>query len=245
MSFISEVKKYLFSKYAVSGDGILNLEIDNTEDYSIYQNFSLIVSIDENLRNVNLSKYRTNQYNQHITKFFSFNSGGFFNDKKRKTKFDILSLFTGAGKFYQKKEYFDTLMANVGHNLKKGGYLFLSGLDGEKINEVMNRNVFISGKSRQKTAWTIQKNYIGDFNLNVSNFGKQIKVTYQESHKVHLKTLINVDWVVEIAKTHGLEIIEILPYKILYGRIENKPLLGRSEREFLFYNTALVFKKVE
>lgn len=242
MSFISEVKKYLFSKYIVSGGSILNLEIDTTEDYSIYKNFSLIVSIDENPRNVNLSKYRTKQY---TTKFFSFNSGGFFNDKKMKTKFDVLSLFAGAGKFYQKKEYFDTLMANVGHNLKKGGYLFLSGLDGEKINEVMNRNVFISGKSRQRTAWTIQKNYIGDFNLNVSNFGKQIKVTYQESHKVHLKTLINVDWVVEIAKTHNLEIIEIIPYKILYGRIENKPLLGRSEREFLFYNTVLVFKKTE
>ena len=237
-------------RYSKNEDSLLNLTVGFGEDANIYRKAGLkmVVGIDPHPTRISVAnsnvlgldhiKYIVGNSNQKIKNIVEF-------EKITTNKFDVVSVFFELERFFEKEKYFQNLMDNASLNLKTNGFLILAGFDGEKINEVMNRKTFISGKYKQRTLWTMQKDYLGDYNINKPNFNKYIKLTYSGKPGIRRKALVNMDYIVEMAPLYKLKLVEILPFKIIYDRLEFKPMLSRSEKELCFYNTALIFKKLE
>ena len=98
-------------------------------------------------------------------------------------KFDVVSCQFALHYYFKDAESLKGLIANVGNNLKEGGYFMGTCFDGWLVDELFKKNKKtvaagkpVYGYKDEKAIWAIQKAYDGDFN---GELGACIKVYFE------------------------------------------------------------------
>lgn len=118
-----------------------------------------------------------------------------------KKPFDIISIMFAIHYCFDKKEKLDILINNIDNNLKKGGILIGTCLDGTKVNDLLNsvnEDDSIIGTKNNKLIWKITKKYsTNTFEPNDTCLNKEIYVLMSSINKEISEYLVNFDYLKE------------------------------------------------
>ena len=105
----------------------------------------------------------------------------------------------------------------------------------------------------EKLLWKISKHYTAkSFNAKKANYGMQIDVFVSSIGISHKEYLVNYEYLAEISKEYGLEMVSITGFGDIYAKTikEGKNMhlseiknMSDSEKEFSFLNDIFIFKK--
>jgi hypothetical protein len=170
-----------------------------------------------------------------------------------KYQFDIVSSNFSLTYFYENDITLKTFFQNVSDLLKIDGYLIGTVIDAEKVIGLIKTKKSIEGKIKNKVIWKIEKKYrVSKFNFDKPLFGKKINVFVSSIGKQFEENLVNMKYLIEMAKTYELELIENKAFEDLYKDMEKSKEYNNIvsemtdvEKEFSFLNTQFIFKKTK
>jgi mRNA (guanine-N7-)-methyltransferase len=175
--------------------------------------------------------------------------------------FDIVSTQFAIHYFMHDEQAIRTYFSNVATNLKMGGYLVGTTLDGQQVFSelsTLNKGENISGTKKMFEIWKITKCYDQS---KLEDLGQKIKV-YNVSIGADIEEwLVNFQFLTDLAKEYGLELVDSSEFEELdglqsFGDIYDTVLskytyakesiesMSESERQYSFMNSYFIFKKV-
>ena len=173
-----------------------------------------------------------------------------------KYMFDVVSTQFAIHYFFENEITLRTFLQNVTDNLKVGGYFIGTSFDGRRVFELLKgKKKPVEGFVDEKLLWKISKNYAAKaFNPKKANYGMQIDVFISSIGISHKEYLVNYDYLAELSKEYGLEMVSIQGFGDIYEKTikEGKNMylseiknMSDSEKEFSFLHNQFVFKKTE
>jgi hypothetical protein len=148
------------------------------------------------------------------------------------------------------KAYFQ----NVVDNLKIGGYFVGTTFDGERLYNDLQKNKVLTGydQSNEKL-WEIKKLYgTKKFNIDKPSTGLKIDVYVKSIGLPHPEYLVNYKYMIDIAESFGLKLIEIRPFSDYWeeaSKLSDSPKfineMTNDEKQFSFYFSSFIFEKVK
>lgn len=124
--------------------------------------------------------------------------------------FDAISCMFAIHYFFESEEKLDGFLLNVSQNLKKDGIFFCTFMNGEKVENEINKNGgdMIDGVKNKNNnnglpVWAIIRRYEKE---NKIMFGKKIDVYIENTQKFIPEYIVSFDTLVEKAIQHGLKL---------------------------------------
>lgn len=137
-----------------------------------------------------------------------------------KNQFDVVSLQFAIHYFFENEIMLRILLQNVSDNLKIGGYFIGTSLDGERVYNMLRdlkNDDAKEGKIGDDLLWKIKKDYeVKKWDKKKANLGHKIEVFVKTIGISHTEYLVNYDYLVEIAKDYGIEVVEINGFEKSY-----------------------------
>ena len=180
--------------------------------------------------------------------------------------FDTMCLMFCVHYFFKNEISLRTIIQNINDSLKINGYIIGTCFDGANLYKLLQNKSSISGKTFEgETMWKIDKAYNGrmTFGPKNANLGKEIDVFVQTIGHVHKEYLVNFAYFEKMMNEYGFEKIIIKPFEDFYNELkagENimnmdeqelskikgfMEKMSDVEKEFSFFNSAFIFKKVD
>ena len=220
--FHNYVKRICIDKY--KGKTVLDLAVGKGGDLGKYNSsgFSYIEGYDIDSKSIKEAICRasmmTNKSNSNIS--VKLNTLDLSKNiiPEPKTKFDLVVSNFAFHYFY---ETLDIYLKTIKNNLKNGGHLLLTFFDGSKIDNIKTKNYEIKKVNK-----------------------KQISVWIKDSvlNKPELEFIVDIDYVVNLFKKNGLELVEKVDFEDFYKKWSRSNKLSDEEKKMSFLNVALVFK---
>ena len=173
-----------------------------------------------------------------------------------KYMFDVVSTQFAIHYFFESEITLRIFLQNVTDNLKVGGYFIGTSFDGRRVFEILKgKKKPVEGFVDEKLLWKISKHYTAkSFNAKKANYGMQIDVFVSSIGISHKEYLVNYEYLAEISKEYGLEMVSITGFGDIYAKTikEGKNMhlseiknMSDSEKEFSFLHNQFIFKKKE
>ena len=125
-------------------------------------------------------------------------------------------------------------LKNVSDSLKLGGKFLATCLDGKHIFERLMDTPFIEGRLDGNVVWSILKKYDHKImNDDETCLGMNIDVFIETINQTLTECLVNIDYLVLLAKSYNLKIIKRNNFRDIYDantEIENMNNYGEIEK---------------
>lgn len=161
--------------------------------------------------------------------------------------FDIVSIQFAFHYFLENKKSFEIIFKNIDTYCCSGGYVFITGFDGERVIKFLEETKKGEGKAlmiNDVKVFEIDKLYNGN---KIRNVGQPIDVFVQTIGK-HKEYLINFKFVIDYFEKHGYKLIENRPFNKMIrewkAHVGRKIFLNPSEFKFSSLNRMIVFQKL-
>lgn len=238
--FHSEIKATLISKYA-KGKSVLDIGSGKGENVGKYvkANSKPVVGFDlveeEYPHPEYMSFYRVNSPIYRVKNFINKNQ-----------KFDVININFAIHYFLANKKLFESLVMNIHDNLKSGGIVMGTVLDGRKIYNALKGKNKISTSSVNFT-----KKYNNSLNFNSPKFkffGQKVDVlvkgTKYFGNRSITEFLFNFEKFLKIMEQMGFELVEMKSFKDLCDDSAwCRRYMSGNEKDYSFKNIYFVLKK--
>jgi len=172
-----------------------------------------------------------------------------------KYQYDVVSLQFAIHYMCEDEIALRTLLQNVTDNLKIGGYFIGTSLDGERVYDLMKGlKAPAEGMVGDDVLWRISKNYtIKKWEKSKPNLGHEIEVYVNTIGIPHKEYLVNYDYLRDLAKEYGLEMVSIKGFGQIYEESMKQKTeydldlrnMSSSEKEFSFLHNEFKFEKTK
>lgn len=238
--FHSEIKSTMIMKYA-KGKSVLDIGSGKGEDVGKYvkANSKPVVGFDlvkEEYPHPNyMSFYKMNNPVYRVKNYIN-----------KEQKFDVININFAIHYFLANKKLFESLIVNIHENLKKGGVLMATVLDGSMIYKNLKNKNKVSTNSVEFT-----KKYNNSINFNSPKFkflGQKVDVlvkgTKYFGNKPITEFLFNFNKFLGIMEQLGFELVEMKSFQDLCDGSEwCKKYMTANEKDYSFKNIYFVLKK--
>jgi len=161
-------------------------------------------------------------------------------------KFDVVNINFAIHYFLQNKKLFESLVVNIHENLKSGGILMATVLDGKKIYDALKDKNKISTNSVNFT-----KKYNNSLNFNSPKFkflGQKVDVlvkgTKYFGNKPITEFLFNFTKFLAIMEQMGFELVETKSFSDLCSQSTwCERYMSANEKDYSFKNIYFILKK--
>lgn len=134
-----------------------------------------------------------------------------------KNQYDVVSVQFAIHYMFEDEITLRTLLQNVSDNLKIGGYFVGTSLDGQRVYDLLAGKEKEIGLVGNDLLWSIKKEYdLKKWDSKKSNLGHKIGVFVSTIGIEHKEYLVNYDYLKELAKEYGLEIVSIKSFGEIY-----------------------------
>jgi SAM-dependent methyltransferase len=237
--FHSEIKSKMIMKYA-KGKSVLDIGSGKGEDVGKYvkANSKPVVGFDiveEEYPHPNyMSFYKMNNPVYRIKNFIP-----------KEQKFDVVNINFAIHYFLRNKKSFESLIVNVHENLKKGGVLMATVLDGRLVYEALKgQNKYVTNKVE------FSKKYNNALNFNSPKFkllGQEVEVMVKGTkyfNKPISEFLFNFEKFLQIMEQMGYELVEKGNFKEFCSESEwCREYMTEAEKDYSFKNIYFVLRK--
>lgn len=194
---------------------------------------------------------------QSLLKYHGFMKGGF----------DVISCQFAVHYFFENQTTLDNFIYNVDANLKLGGYLIGTCLDGHIVKQKLSnlsKGESTQGVKDERVLWNIKKLY--DNNKDIK-LGEQIEIYMESIGKPIKEYLVDFNVLQTKLKEKGIEVLRaedcaefnieksIESFKTSYTKVVNSEdksqlakdvrVMSQEEKEYSFLNSWFIFKKYE
>jgi len=238
--FHSEIKAKLIMKYA-KGKSVLDIGSGKGEDVGKYVKagskpvvgFDLVEEIYPHPNYMSFHKVSNPIYN--VKNFINKNS-----------KFDVININFAIHYFLANKKLFESLILNIHNNVKKGGIVMGTVLDGKKIyNALKNKNRISTN------VVNFEKKYNNSLNFNSPKFkffGQKVNVlvkgTKYFGNKSITEFLFNFTKFLAIMEKMGFELVEMKNFSELCSDSSwCRRYMSASEKNYSFKNIYFILKR--
>ena len=236
--FHSEIKAKLISKYA-AGKSVIDIGSGKGEDVGKYvkANSKPVVGFDLVKEEYPHPNYMT---------FHKVNNEVYTIKNYVKQKFDVININFAIHYFFKNRKTFESLVMNIHDNLKKGGVVMATVLDGKLVYQSLK------GKNRVNTnKYTMNKKYNNSVNFNSPKFkmlGQEVEVLVKGTkyfNKPISEFLFNFDKFMKIMEQMGFELVEKGNFKEFCSESEwCRRYMTEAEKDYSFKNIYFVLKKI-
>ena len=160
--------------------------------------------------------------------------------------FDIVSIQFAFHYFLESKKSFETIFKNIDTYCCPGGYVFITGFDGERVMKFLQETKKGEGKAlmiNDVKVFEIDRLYNGN---ELKNVGQPIDVFVQTIGK-HKEYLINFAFVIAYFEKHDYKLVESRYFNEVIrdwrAHVGKKIFLNPSEFKFSSLNRLVVFQK--
>ena len=235
----SEIKSKMIMKYA-KGKSVLDIGSGKGEDVGKYvkANSKPVVGFD-----IVEEEYPHPNY----MKFYKMNNPIYRikNYIPKDQKFDVVNINFAIHYFLRNRKTFESLVVNIHENLKKGGVLMATVLDGRLVYEALkNKNKYVTNKVE------FSKKYNDSLNFNSPKFkllGQEVEVLVKGTkyfNKPISEFLFNFEKFLKIMEQMGLELVAKGNFKDFCSDSEwCREYMTESEKDYSFKNIYFVLKK--
>lgn len=238
--FHSEIKSRLIMKYA-KGKDVLDIGSGKGEDVGKYvkANAKKVVGFDlvqEEYPHPNSMRFfKVNNPVYRVKNFINKNE-----------KFDVVNINFAIHYFLQNKKLFESLVVNIHENLRSGGILMATVLDGKKLYDALK------GKNKVSTnAVNFTKQYNNSLNFNSPKFkflGQKVDVlvkgTKYFGNKPITEFLFNFNKFLSIMEQMGFELVEMKSFSDICADSEwCSRYMSENEKDYSFKNIYFILKK--
>lgn len=238
--FHSEIKSMLIMKYA-RGKDVLDIGSGKGEDVGKYTkaNAKKVVGFDlvqEEYPHPNSMRFfKVNNPIYRVKNFINKNE-----------KFDVVNINFAIHYFLQNKKLFESLVVNIHENLRSGGVLMATVLDGNTIYNALK------GKNKVSTsAVNFTKQYNNSLNFNSPKFkflGQKVDVlvkgTKYFGNKPITEFLFNFNKFLSIMEQMGFELVEMKSFSdICNDSAWCSRYMSENEKDYSFKNIFFILKK--
>lgn len=169
-----------------------------------------------------------------------------------KNQYDVVSIQFAIHYMFEDEISVRTLLQNVTDNLKIGGYFIGTSLDGERVYDLLGDKEKEIGLVGDNLLWSIKKEYeVKKWEKKKLNLGHKIEVFVSTIGIPHKEYLVNYDYLKEIAKEYGLELVSVRGFGEIYDEaVEQKSEwqndlknMSAGEKVFSFLHNEFIFAK--
>ena len=169
-----------------------------------------------------------------------------------KYQYDVVSIQFAIHYMFESEITIRTLLQNVTDNLKIGGYFVGTSLDGERVYDMLKDKEKEMGLVGDNLLWSIKKDYdLKKWEKKKINIGQQIEVFVSTIGIPHKEYLVNYDYLKELAKEYGLEVVSIRGFGEIYDDAidtkgewqEDLKNMSAGEKMFSFLHNEFTFVK--
>ena len=165
--------------------------------------------------------------------------------KNKYGKFDVVNINFAIHYFFKNKKSFESLILNISNNLKKGGYLMATVLDGSLVYKALkNKNTY----STNRVNFT--KKYNNSLNFENKKFkmlGQAVNVLVKGTkyfNKPIEEYLFNFQKFMMIMEKMGFEVVETKNFSELCSESEwCRKYMSSNEKDYSFKNMYFVLQK--
>jgi len=235
--FHSEIKAKLITKYA-SGKSVIDIGSGKGEDVGKYvkANSKPVVGFDLVKEEYPHPNYMT---------FHKMNNEVYTIKNYVKQKFDVININFAIHYFFKNRKTFESLVMNIHDNLKKGGVVMATVLDGKLIYQALK------GKNKVNTnKYTMTKKYNNSTNFNSPKFkmlGQEVEMLVKGTkyfNKPISEFLFNFDKFMKIMEQMGFELVAKGNFKEFCSESEwCRRYMTDAEKDYSFKNIYFVLKK--
>ena len=233
----SEIKSKLIMKYT-KGKVVLDLGSGKGEDIGKYTKAGAkqVVGID-------LVAVKYNHPNS--MSFYKVNSPIYNVRNLVKNKaglFDVININFAIHYFFENKKLFESLLMNIQKNLKPGGYLIGTTLDGRKLYEWLHSKQKVSTNTVNLVKQYQNKNSFNKLKL----LGQKVEVLVKGTkyfNRPIAEYLVNFQKFLEIMDKWGFSLVETKTFEEMCGDSVWCSKLSNSEKEYSFKNIYFVLQK--
>ena len=233
----SEIKSKLIMKYA-PGKTVLDLGSGKGEDIGKYTQAGAkrvigvdLVAVKYNHPN-SMSFYKVNSPVYNVRNLVK-NTVGLF---------DVININFAIHYFFENRNLFESLLMNIQKNLKPGGYLIGTTLDGRKVYDWLHNKQKVSTDTVNMI-----KHYQNKNSFNKLKFlGQKVEVLVKGTkyfNKPIAEYLVNFQKFMEVMNVWGFTLVETKSFQDLCTDSKWCSKLSNSEREYSFKNIYFVLKK--
>jgi SAM-dependent methyltransferase len=237
--FHSEIKSKMIMKYA-KGKSVLDIGSGKGEDVGKYvkANAKPVVGFD-----IVQEEYPHPNY----MKFYKMNSPVYRvkNYLNKNQKFDVININFAIHYFLRNKKLFESLVMNIHENLKKGGILMATVLDGKLVYQGLKGKNKVNTNKVQFT-----KKYNNSLNFNDSKFkflGQEVEVLVKGTkyfNKPISEFLFNFEKFLKIMEQLGFELVAKGNFKEFCSESEwCRKYMTDAEKDYSFKNIYFILKK--
>ena len=237
--FHSEIKSKMIMKYA-KGKSVLDIGSGKGEDVGKYvkANSKPVVGfdiVDEEYPHPNyMTFYKMNNPVYRIKNFIP-----------KDQKFDVVNINFAIHYFLRNTKSFESLIVNIHENLKKGGVLMATVLDGRLVYEALkNKNKLVTNKVE------FSKKYNDALNFNSPKFkllGQEVEVMVKGTkyfNKPISEFLFNFEKFLKIMEQMGYELVEKGNFRDFCSESEwCREYMTEAEKDYSFKNIYFVLRK--
>jgi len=235
--FHSEIKSKLIQKYA-SGKSVIDIGSGKGEDVGKYVKAKSkpVVGFDLVKEEYPHPDYMT---------FHKVNSEIYTIKKYVKQKYDVININFAIHYFLKNRATFESLVTNIHENLKKGGIIMATVLDGKLVyKSLKNKNKVNTDK------YTMTKKYNNSMNINSPKFkllGQEVEVLVKGTkyfNKPISEFLFNFDKFLKIMEQMGFELVEKGNFNEFCNESEwCRRYMSDAEKDYSFKNIYFILKK--
>ena len=233
----SEIKSKLIMKYA-PGKVVLDLGSGKGEDIGKYTQAGA-----KRVVGVDLVAVKYNHPN-HMS-FYQVNSPIYNVRNLVKNKvglFDVININFAIHYFFENKKLFESLLMNIQKNLKPGGYLIGTTLDGRKVYDWLHNKQGVSTNTVNMIKHYKNKNSFNKLKF----FGQKVEVLVKGTkyfNKPIAEYLVNFQKFLEIMDKWGFTLIETKSFQDMCTDSKWCAKMSNSEKEYSFKNMYFVLQK--
>ncbi len=234
--FHNKIKENLIEKYAKGR--LLDLGVGRGGDMHKWKKCGIeeVIGVDISKEYVYeaIRRYKTCYKNEHKYKFYYMSENEmytlFLQKKNISTKFDTITSMFSFHYFCKSDITLDNILRQISESLNKGGYFIGTCPDGDKIE------ILLGNESKyEDDVLYIEKvhNMIRFMLIGTLYFGEEM---------LSEEFLVYKEWLVNKAKSHGLELVEMKSFETMYDKYNIE--LEENIKRASFLNMFFVFKKV-
>ena len=237
--FHSEIKAKLINKYT-KGKAVLDIGSGKGEDVGKYikSGATKVVGFD-----LVQEEYPHPNY----MKFYKMNSPVYRvkNYVNKSEKFDVVNINFAIHYFFRNKKMFESLVMNIHENLKKGGVLMATVLDGGLVYQALKNKPMVNTEKL-----TFTKKYNNALNFNSPKFkmlGQEVEVMVKGTkyfNKPISEFLFSFDKFMKIMEQLGFEMVEKGNFSEFCSESEwCRRYMTNAEKDYSFKNIYFVLRK--
>jgi SAM-dependent methyltransferase len=235
--FHSEIKSKLIMKYA-PGKVVLDIGSGKGEDIGKYTQAGAKQVVGIDLVEVkyphpeSMSFYKVNSSVYNVREIV----------KNKVGMFDVININFAIHYFFENRKLFESLLMNIQKNLKPGGYLIATTLDGKKLYDWLKDKKQVSTNTVELVKYYENKNSFSNLKL----LGEKVEVLVKGTkyfNKPIAEYLVNFQKFLQVMEKWGFTLVETKSFEELCNGSKWCSKLSNSEKEYSFKNMYFVLQK--